>query len=134
MTIAPIREIARPTSVLEAARVRCWASRLFEDEVSHGGFEIQIDYHDRRQIERSMRPHHHPDPARDCEDRPEDETRDHRLFDARKPQVGVMAQGKHHGGEQDDGYFRAGPSPKKLAEALEQVPSEDGLFSEARAD
>ena len=49
-----------------------------------------------------MRAHHHPDPARDGEDRPEDEARDHRLFDAGKPQVGVMAQGKHRGGEQHD--------------------------------
>ena len=66
-----------------------------------------------------MRTHHHPDPARDCEDRPEDETRDDRLFDARKPEVGVMAEGKHRGSEQHDGYFCAGPGPKKLAEAFE---------------
>src|SRR5437899_10849760 len=81
-----------------------------------------------------MRAHHHPDQARDGEDRPEDETRDRRLLDTRKPQVGVMAQGKHRGREQDNGYFCAGTSPKEFAEAFEQVPSENGFFSEARAD
>src|ERR1700730_1792886 len=45
-----------------------------------------------------------------------------------------MAQGKQRRGEQDDGYFGAGPSAKKLAEAFEQIPSEDCLFPEARAD
>jgi len=35
-------------------------------------------------------------------------------------------------GEQDDGHFRAGPSPKKLAEAFKQVPRKC-LFCEARA-
>ena len=48
------------------------APRLFEHEVSHRRFEIPIDYRDRRQIERSMRTHHRPDPARGCKDRPED--------------------------------------------------------------
>ena len=110
------------------------SQRLFEHEVSDSGFEVPINYRDRRKIERSMRTHHHPDPARDCKDRPEGEARDHRLFDARQPQVGVMAQGKQRGGEQDDGYFCAGPGPEKLAEPFEQEPSENGLFSEARAD
>ena len=100
------------------------SQRLFEHEVSDSGFEVPINYRDRRKIERRMRTHHHPDAARDCEDRPKDEARDHRLFDARQPQVGVMAQGKQRGGEQDDGYFCAGPSPEKLAEAFEQVSSE----------
>src|SRR4029077_3133373 len=95
------------------------SQRLFEHEVSDSGFEVPINYRDRRKIERSMRAHHHPNPARDCEDRPKDEARDNRLFDARKPQVGVMAQGKQRGGEQDDGYFCAGRSPEKLAEAFE---------------
>ena len=45
-----------------------------------------------------------------------------------------MAQGKQRGGEQDDGYVCAGTSPEKLAEAFEQVPSEDGLFPEARTN
>ena len=87
--------------------------------MSDSGFEVPINYRDRRKIERSMRTHHHPDPARDGEDRPEDETRNHRLFDAGKPEIDVMTQGKQRGREQDDGYFCAGPSPEKLAEAFE---------------
>ena len=58
---------------------------LFEHKVSHIGFDIPIDYRDRREIKRSMGAHHYPDLARECEDRPEDETRNHRLFDAREP-------------------------------------------------
>src|SRR6476661_2828893 len=81
-----------------------------------------------------MRAHHEPDPARDCKDRPEDETRYHRLFNARKPEIGVMTEGKQGGGEHNDGYFRAGPSSEKLAEAFEQETSEHSLFSEAPAD
>ena len=69
-----------------------------------------------------MGTHHHPDAARDCEDRSEDQPRDHRLFDARKSKIGVMAESKHHRGEQDDQYFCAGAGPEKFAETLEQVP------------
>ena len=39
--------------------------QLFEHEVSDNGFEVPINYRDRSKIERSMRTHHHPDPARD---------------------------------------------------------------------
>jgi hypothetical protein len=39
--------------------------QLFEHEVSDSGFEVPINYRDRRKIEYSMRTHHHPNPARD---------------------------------------------------------------------
>ena len=84
------------------------APRLFVHEVSHRRFEVPINYRDRHQIERSMRTHHLPDPPPDCKDRPENETSDHRVFDAGKSQVGVIAQGKHHGSKQDDQCFRVG--------------------------
>src|SRR5947199_8137017 len=45
-----------------------------------------------------------------------------------------MAQSKQRRAEQDDGYFCAGPSSEKLAQALEQVTSEQGFFGETCAD
>ena len=85
---------------------------LLEHEMSNSAFEIPVDYRDRRKIERSVRTHHHPDPARDCKDRPEHKSRDHRLLDAWKPLVGVMAQGKQRGSDQDDGYSSADSTPE----------------------
>ena len=40
---------------------------LFEDEVSHGGFEIPMDYRERGQVERGVRNHQHKNPAFDRE-------------------------------------------------------------------
>lgn len=39
--------------------------QLFEHEVSDNGFEVPVNYRDRRKIECSMRTHHHPNPAGD---------------------------------------------------------------------
>jgi hypothetical protein len=38
---------------------------LFEDEVGHTVFQIPVDHCERRQIERGVSNHQHPDPAGD---------------------------------------------------------------------
>ena len=97
-----LMESEEPSLPVFAASLGLASQRLFEHEVSNSGFEVRINYRDRREIERSMGTHHHLDPAGDCEDRAKDEPRDHRLFNPRKPEVRVMAQGKQSGGEQDE--------------------------------
>ena len=57
-----------------------WPS-LFEDEVSHLGFEIPVDHRERGQVKRGVRTHQHPDPPCDCEDRSEHKPDDRRLLD-----------------------------------------------------
>src|SRR5713226_5233706 len=58
---------------------------LFEDGVGHSGLEIPIDQSDRRQVERGVRNHQHPDATCDSEDGTICKPDDRGLFDAREP-------------------------------------------------
>src|SRR5438270_13899606 len=67
---------------------------LFEDEVSHVGFEIRVDYRDGSQVEGSVGNHQDKDPSRDCENGAEHKSGDHALLDAGQALVSVMGEAK----------------------------------------
>src|SRR2546425_9333197 len=75
---------------------------LFEDEVSHRGFEIPVENGEGSQVEPSVREHGNPDPARGGEDRSEHEPGDRGLFDAGDPLFRVVGHCKQPGREQND--------------------------------
>ncbi len=111
-----------------------WLLVLFEDQVSDCGFEVPVDDRNCSQIEGGMRTHQRPDPASDSEDRPEYETRNSRLLGASQPLPKVVERRKHRS-RYEHGHGPGGRAPsEQLAESLEHIPTEYGLFSEARHD
>jgi hypothetical protein len=72
---AGVVAVAHTPSLVFAGRFTALGSRLcaglFEHEVSDLGFEIPVDHRHRSHVERSVRNHQHPDPARNRKDRSE---------------------------------------------------------------
>src|SRR5436190_23836337 len=90
-------------------------SRLFENEVSHAGFEIPVNHGERSQIEGGMGDDQRDDATRDGKNRSKHESDDQRLLDARKSLKRVMRQTEPNGGDQHDGDFRGRALPEKFA-------------------
>src|SRR2546426_2515909 len=107
---------------------------LLENEVGHGGLEIPVDHRERGEVEGGVRAHQHPDPTGASKDGTEHEPDDRGLFGAGEPLERIVRQPKHQRGEEHDERPSAHARSEQLAEALEQVPPEHGLFSETRTD
>src|SRR6266536_385689 len=109
-------------------------SRLLEEEVGHRGFEIPIDQREGGQVEGGVCGHRRPEAAGERVRRAEYQPGDRGLLDAGEPLLGIMRQPESGGG--DEHRHRPGPrgGSQQLAEPLEQITSEHGLFSEAAPD
>src|SRR4051812_7859764 len=107
---------------------------LAEDRVRHGTLEVPVDHRVRGEIECGVGDHHDPDPARDRDNRPEDDAHDRGLLRARQPLHGVVTEPEPDRRDDYDRNVRRGARSEELSKPFEEKTTEDSLFSESGAD
>ena len=87
--------------------------------MGHGRLAVEVNHHQRCEIEGGVRGHQEKDPPSAGEDCSENKAADKSLLNPRYFLVEVVRQGKQDGREEDDRGLGPHTGPKELPEALE---------------